>query len=171
MHFLPCLSLSLLLVSSAAAQTDTLPQPVTPVILTVGGHIAHFNTDTSDRREARLDQTLLDTLPRRTLITSTVVTDGSRTFEGFLMRDLLNRLEAQGSTVAATALNDYVIRIPFDDFYRYDVLVADTMDGRRLTPRDKGPLWIVYPRDTHDELQDIRYDYRWVWQLHRLEIQ
>jgi hypothetical protein len=44
------------------------------------------------------------------------------------------------------------------------------MDGERLLPRDKGPIWIVYPRDDFPELTDIRYDYRWVWQLTRLEI-
>lgn len=26
------------------------------------------------------------------------------------------------------------------------------------------------PRDDHAELQDLRYDYRWVWQLDHLEI-
>ena len=56
------------------------------------------------------------------------------------------------------------------DFERFDVLVATHMDGERLLPSDKGPLWIVYPRDAHTELQDIRYDYRWVWQLVELEV-
>ena len=37
-------------------------------------------------------------------------------------------------------------------------------------PDDKGPFWIVYPRDQHEVLQDIRYDYRWVWQLDSLQV-
>ena len=61
--------------------------------------------------------------------------------------------------------------LSFEDFERFDVLVATHMDGERLQPSDKGPLWIVYPRDHHQELQDIRYDYRWVWQLIRLDVQ
>ena len=86
------------------------------------------------------------------------------------MHDLLALLGAEGQTVTATAFNDYVIDIPMEDFERFDVVLAYRMDGQRLLPSDKGPLWIVYPRDQHDELQDIRYDYRWVWQLQRLDI-
>ncbi|MCI2394477.1 hypothetical protein [Aliiroseovarius sediminis] len=44
------------------------------------------------------------------------------------------------------------------------------MDDKALERSDKGPLWIVYPRDAHKELQDIRYDYRWVWQLSELAV-
>ena len=86
------------------------------------------------------------------------------------MRDLLEFVGADGKTVTANALNDYTIDIPMEDFVRYDVLVATHMDGERLQPSDKGPFWIVYPRDEYSDLQDIRYDYRWVWQLIQLKI-
>ncbi|WP_377046978.1 molybdopterin-dependent oxidoreductase [Roseibium salinum] len=99
------------------------------------------------------------------------MTDGPQHFEGFLMRDLLELVGAKGEIATAHALNDYVIDIPMSDFERFDVLVAMKMNGRRLTARDKGPLWIVYPRDDVGELQDIRYDYRWVWQLDSLTVQ
>ncbi|WP_099826497.1 molybdopterin-dependent oxidoreductase [Oceaniglobus indicus] len=112
----------------------------------------------------------LHDLPRVTLETSTVVTDGIHRFTGVLMRDLLAGVEADGDTVTATALNDYAVDIPVADFRDYDVIVAYAMDGTPLDRADKGPLWIVYPRDDHTALQDIRYDYRWVWQLARLDI-
>lgn len=113
----------------------------------------------------------LRALPTAALTTSTVVTDGTHDFRGFLMRDLLEQMDVKGSHVTATALNDYAVDIPLEDFYRFDVIVACRMDGKRLRRADKGPLWIVYPRDDHEALQDIRYDYRWVWQLHRLDAQ
>ena len=87
------------------------------------------------------------------------------------MRDLLALVGARSTTVTASALNDYVIDFAADEFERFDVLVAYEMDGEPLLPSDKGPLWIVYPRDQHAELQDIRYDYRWVWQLRRLDVE
>ncbi len=37
-----------------------------------------------------------------------------------------------------------------------------------LTRRDKGPLWLVYPRDNDAVLQDAKYDHRWAWQLSQL---
>ncbi|MEQ5801908.1 molybdopterin-dependent oxidoreductase [Halomonas sp. H10-9-1] len=144
-----------------------LPPPSGEVILTVSGAIGLTNVDD----EARLDAHMLAALPRERLTTHTSVTDGPQTFEGFLARDLLAALQAKGETVTARALNDYLTEIPAADFERYDVMLADTMNGERLTRRDKGPLWIVYPRDAHAELQDIRYDYRWVWQLRQLEIE
>ena len=132
-------------------------------ILQVTGHIAGDTVE--------LDRAALEALPSISMVTSTVVTDGQHNFTGFLMRDLLDQLEATGDHVTAVALNDYAVDIPMADFYDFDVIVAYHMDGQPLTRRDKGPLWIVYPRDDHQVLQDIRYDYRWVWQLHQLNVQ
>lgn len=144
----------------------SLPAPASRVVLGVRGAIANTNMDDA----ALFDMEMLKALPSFRLQTTTAVTDGVRRFDGFLMRDLLERVGAQGSTVTATALNDYAIDIDIEEFARFDVLVAYEMDGKPLLPNDKGPLWIVYPRDRHAELQDIRYDYRWVWQLRRLDI-
>jgi hypothetical protein len=114
---------------------------------------------------------MIQALPAHRLETSTVVTDGVQSFDGVLMRDLLAAAGAQGGSVTARALNDYAIEIPMSDFHDYDVVLALRMGGEDLTARDKGPLWIVYPRDDHAALQDIRYDYRWVWQLIHVEVQ
>lgn len=148
------------------AQEPALPAPTGKVVLTVSGNISKTNRGNL----AVFDDDMLGALPRTHLETTTVVTDGVKRFDGFLMRDLLAYVGADGGTVTAIALNDYVIDIPMEDFSRFDVLVATSMDGTRLLPSDKGPLWIVYPRDGHQELQDIRYDYRWVWQLIELDV-
>lgn len=140
-----------------------MPVAAGPVILEVTGQI-------TDGR-AVFDHAALADLPPAALDTSTVVTDGVHHFEGFLMRDLLDFLHADGEVVTAIALNDYRAEIPVSDFTDFDVLVAMKMDGAPLTRDDKGPLWIVYPRDAHSVLQDIRFDYRWVWQLSELHVE
>ncbi len=109
-------------------------------------------------------------LPPAELRTTTSVTQGVQHLEGVLMRDVLGLLNHSGDIVTLAALNGYEVRVPTADFLHFDVILAHSMNGRRLTPRNKGPWWIVYPRDDHEELQDIRYDTRWVWQLNRLEI-
>ncbi|WP_180978286.1 molybdopterin-dependent oxidoreductase [Halomonas urumqiensis] len=152
---------------SVIARADPLAEPQESPLLRISGNIERTNVGD----EAHFDRAMLERLPRRTLATSTVVTDGINHFEGFMLRDLLEWVGADGQRAIASALNDYEIDIPMADFHTFDVLLADTMDGDRLTVRDKGPLWIVYPRDDHAKLQDIRYDYRWVWQLNHLEIQ
>ena len=72
--------------------------------------------------------------------------------------------------VTAQALNDYQADIPLSDFADYDVIFAWSMDGQMLSRRDKGPLWIVYPRDSQAHLGEERYEHRWVWQLYRLTL-
>ena len=156
-----------MVLTGPAMASGPLPALSGEVLLTVGGNITFANVGD----EAQLDATMLASLPRQRMTTHTSVTDGPQTFEGIRVRDLLEALGAQGDRVVALALNDYRVTIPIDDFKTYEVLLADTMNGEQLTRRDKGPLWIVYPRDDHAELQDIRYDYRWVWQLYRLEIE
>jgi len=163
---LALIAMFLLTGSLLAAGEQELADPTDEILLKVDGQITHRNTDTG----AAFDREMIEALPPATLDTSTVVTDGVRRFNGFYMHDLLDTLGAEGETVVARAINDYQIEIPREDFERFDVVVATHMDGERLEPRDKGPLWIVYPRDDHSELQDLRYDYRWVWQLDHLEI-
>lgn len=153
---------------AAGLSADTpLPQPTGPVLLTVGGAISNTNGD----GVAEFDRAMLEALPQVHIDTHTSVTDGVHVFGGFLIRDLLAVVGAQGDTVVAKALNDYVIDFPVNAFDEFDIIAAHTMDGRPLVPSRKGPLWIVYPRDDFPELQDIRYDARWVWQLYRIEVE
>jgi hypothetical protein len=90
-------------------------------------------------------------------------------FDGVPLRAILERVGGKGSAIRASALNDYSIDIPWDDL-KYDPLVAMSADGQLLKVRDKGPLWIVYPRDDYSALRNNIHDSRWVWQLNRLQI-
>lgn len=166
------LCLLLGLAGSAVGQEMPAPTPAHPAlsasVLSISGLIGEAQAE----RTVHLEQTQLDQLPRHQLHTSTAVTDGVKRFDGVLVRDVLALVgvSSAAQTVDAYALNDYSVSVPLSDFYTFDVLLATHMDGAPLTPADKGPLWIVYPRDQHHRLQDIRYDYRWVWQLKSLHI-
>jgi hypothetical protein len=144
-----------------------LPLPSGPVLLEITGHIGHRNADGA----ARFDRQMLEALGTTTLRTSTAWTTGEAEFEGVLARDLLAAVGAEGTTVTATALNDYATAIPIEELRRYPVMLALKMNGEPLKIRDKGPVWIVYPRDQHKELQDSLVDKRWVWQLKGLYIE
>ena len=80
------------------------------------------------------------------------------------------RLFALGRTMLAENLAGKPLR---DGELRHDTIdaTATASGAHGLTPRDKGPVWIVYPRDNHGVLADIRYDMRWVWQLVALHVQ
>ncbi len=106
----------------------------------------------------------------QTVRTSTDWTDGVKAFRGPYVRDVLDAAGYRGETVTATALNDYSVEIPMADFERYPVVLAMEMDGEPLTRRDKGPLWIVYPRDEFAELATAETNAKWIWQLRSLEV-
>ncbi len=160
-------AMTMALVLPAAWAAEPLPAPEGPVILLVSGNIAVINTDEG----AAFDREMLQALGLTEIETSTPWTDGVPAFSGVLARTVLERVGAEGSTVMASALNDYTVEVPMEDFQNFDVLLATTMDGEEMKVSDKGPIWIVYPRDQHPELQDRRLHDRWVWQLKALRVQ
>ena len=148
----------------SAYPTETLAMPQGKVILTVSGKIDRTN----DSGQAQFDREMLEGIGTKRLETSTPWTEGVQSFEGILIGDLLDTIGADGDTVKAIALNDYVIDIPVSDFDRFEVLLALKMNGEYMRVRDKGPIWIVYPYDQHDELNEPGIKERAVWQLREL---
>lgn len=143
-----------------------LPKPSGEVLLTVTGAMTERNTEIG----SSFDRAMLEALGVVEIRTTTTWTDGIGHFRGILVSDLLDRIGASGEVAKALALNDYVVEIPTEDFYRYPVLLAFEMNGETLTIRDKGPLWIVYPKDDYAELEVLDTDRKMIWQLIELEI-
>ena len=150
----------------SASAAEPLPRPQGPVILTISGHIAQTNAP----GEAQFDRDMLEALGKAAYTTSSEVSAKPMAFEGVPLRAVLDRVGAQGTVMKATALNQYQIPIPLEDL-KFEPILAMKVDGKVITPRDKGPLWIAYPRDQFSVLQDVRYDARWVWQLRELHIE
>lgn len=157
----------LLVPTMTTATAGALPEPEGPVILTVAGKIANTNVG----NEAHFDMQMLKAMEQHDLHTTTPWTDGVQGFTGVLMRDLMETVGAYGENLRAVALNDYSYPIALADFHEYPVLLAHTQNGERLRIRDKGPLWIVYPRDQFTKLREKVVEPRMVWQLRRLVIQ
>lgn len=156
----------LFIVMAQPALSKEFPRPAGPVLLTVTGKIEKTNSD----GVALLDENILSTFREHRIETRTPWTDGIARFDGVLLSDVLAAVGASGSSLFAEAINGYRIELPISDAEKFGVLLAMRMDGKLLSRRDKGPLWIVYPRDSNAEIQDERYDSRWVWQLNKLEV-
>lgn len=123
------------------------------------------------RPEVRLTEEELRDLPQTTVRTSTEWTDGVVEFVGPLAREVAELVGVdEANTAHLVAANDYSVDVPLKDFFEYDVILAMFADGERLTRRDKGPLWLMYPLDEHEELQDPVYNPRMIWQLTTMEL-
>jgi hypothetical protein len=159
-------ALLLAVIVASPGRAAELARPTGPVILTVTGAIASTNAP----GRAEFDQAMLEALGTARLTTSTDWTDGKPVFDGVPAKKLLEAVGAKGKTISAIALNDYAVDIPIDDLTTYPVLLALRMNGQALTARDKGPIWIVYPRDDYPELRDPKINDRWIWQLKAFEV-
>ncbi|MBK5951737.1 oxidoreductase [Rhodobium orientis] len=152
--------------SGPAVATALEAKPTGTVILQVSGKISATNAGD----EAHFDLDMLKGMPAATFNTSTVWTDGENSFTGVPLKDLLATLGAHGRTLRATAINDYAVRIPVSDAVSPGPIVAYAMNGKSMSRRGKGPLWIVYPFDQHSRFQSETIYSRSIWQLDRLEV-
>jgi hypothetical protein len=173
MRALATATAALTLVFLAAAQPAadepkiSLAPPEGEVLLTITGAVDRANAPEG----ARLDLAALESLGLETLRTSTPWTEGTPVFKGVPVRAVLELVRARGDRVRAIAANDYSYEMPISDFRDYPVLLAVEMNGERLQMRDKGPIWMVYPIDQFDALQNRTTERKMVWQLKELRVE
>lgn len=146
------------------ARADSLATPKERPILTVSGKIRNFNQGDS----ALFDRAMLEALGMRSFETHTPWYDQKARFEGPLMTKVLDAVGAYGDTVQALALNDYATEIPTSDFSRFGTILALKRDDVYLNVREKGPLFVVYPYDSDNELKQQKYYGRSAWQVAQL---
>jgi len=155
----------LLCVSSGPVSAGPLPKPEGEVLLTASGAISETNVGAT----AAFDLEMLSELPETTYRTSTIWTDGEKTFTGVAMAELLDELGITTGTIRASAINDYTVEIPVESVTPSAPIVAYELDGAPMSRRQKGPLWIVYPFDSDPEFRTEVIYSRSIWQLDRLE--
>ncbi|QLI81782.1 molybdopterin-dependent oxidoreductase [Chitinibacter fontanus] len=143
------------LVSAAEASTA-------PTILTITGQVKSTET---------FSLTELDKLPQKKMTVQIPWYPEPQTFEGPLLRDVLKLAGAKGKLMKLQALNDYVIEVPMGDAEKYDVIIASRLNGKTMSVREKGPLFVMYPFDRHEELRKTDYFRRCAWQLKQITLE
>lgn len=150
----------------AQARAQTLPAPEGPVLLTVSGNIAVTNVGET----AQFDLSMLQALGETDVVTDTIWTPGSHRFTGVLLETLLAAVGAEGADVSATAINDYTVEIPRADATEDGPIIAYAMDGKPMSRRDKGPLWVIYPYASDPKYRTEVIYSRSIWQLDRVTV-
>ena len=154
------------LISLNATAARALEPAKGDVVLTVSGAIKNTNAGET----AEFDRAMLEAIGTVTFETETMWTEGVQTFTGVELSDLLSVLGVNGSQLRASAVNDYAVDIPTDDAVEGGPIVAFLRNGERMSLRDKGPLWIVYPYDSSPEYRTEVIFSRSIWQLDRIEV-
>lgn len=152
--------------SVLAAPAGTLADPSGPIVLIVTGDIVQTNHD----QAAAFDMAMLQAMPSVTIQTNTIWTSGEQSFTGVPLFDLLQGLGVDHGTLRAYAINDYGIEIPVSDAVPDGPILAYLNNGKPMSVREKGPLWIIYPYDTNPDYQSETIYSRSIWQLNRIEV-
>lgn len=156
-----------LALASGTLADKALPEPQGRVILTVDGNISETNRNGT----AEFDREMLQALDWREIETFTPFAEGKQAFAGVPLASLLERLGAEGQGLRAEALNDYIVTIPVEDAARRNVLLAMDLDGKAMSVRERGPIWVIYPSDTPTSEDRSAFVSFMVWQLRKLTVQ
>ena len=156
----------LLLPVTPAFAGASLANPTGRIILTVTGKISTTNAEGA----AQFDLELLEAMPKRETTAETPWYDGVRTFQGPLLSEVLKAVGANGSELRVRAINGYEATIPIEDVDAYPVILATRIDGKVLSVRDKGPIFVIYPFDLGPALYNEVYYERSVWQVENLDV-
>ena len=143
--------------------TEPIPRPGKSVVLTVVGATAG-NTASGN---IEFDIATLERIGLVRFTSKNRWYNEPMTYEGVLGSAFLDAVGVpdRATTIRATALNDYVVRIPIEDLRRWPVVLALKLNGKYMSIRDKGPIWIVYPNHVFEELGGPAHQGKWIWQL------
>lgn len=161
----PALALATLFSAAPLAAKD-LQSPSGEIILTVTGDIGATN----DGENAVFDVEMLREMGEVSFSTSTPWTEGVHEFTGIPLHVLTEALGVTGGSIKATAINDYAIDIPVSDAVEGGPILAYMQNGKAMSVRDKGPLWLIYPYDLDEDYQAELIYSRSIWQLVRLDV-
>ena len=123
---------------------------------------------------SRLNLAQLDALPQTTLtleLPETLGIQGTHSWQGVSLGELLKLSGSTGQSVRLQALNGYYVTLPVSDIERYNPLLAYRRAGNNLTIREKGPFILIYPFNEFKTLNQQLYINRSIWQVHEIYIE
>ncbi len=111
----------------------------------------------------------LAAMPQTTVRAITPWTEGVIEFEGVPFADVAARVGVSSGPVALTALNAYQITLDAGQIIADGGVLAMKMDGKTMSVRDKGPIWLVFPSEAHPELAATDNTHMWIWQVNAID--
>ena len=139
------------------------------VFVTISGKIGRTTNSANNAYEMSEREFLA--LPTSTVTTSTQWTPKSD-FAGPLLSKVLDEADAKGKKLRLVALDDFSVEVDADYLEKYGTILATSKDGVRLTIRDFGPIFVMYPRDSfREELDTPAATSYLVWQLCGIEVE
>lgn len=138
------------------------------VVLTISGNISKY-TDVS-KKIYEFHESDIAKLKVYQIDTVTTWTAKSL-FAGPLLRDVLVTVGAKGNSITTLALDKYKYTIPMSDLSNYSVILANSINGNKLTVATLGPFWVMYPLPTmKDDVKGLILDAKLSWQVYKIVV-
>jgi hypothetical protein len=158
--------LGVFFVTAGAARADHMSAPVGDVILTIKGQMTQTNTPDG----AEFDLDMLQKIGTISFSTSTPWTKGLQDFTGVPLNQLLTHIGATPASLSVSAINEYQVVVPASDAIDGGPILAWQQNGKLLSVREKGPLWLVYPFDAKSAYRTEEIHSRAVWQVVQIDL-
>ena len=170
-----CINVCITVLAILCLNTAYALEPVSGnVLLVIDGNIDKSNASRNNVPIAEFDRELLESMDSTTISTSTPWTgDDIAEFTGVRISTLPNKLgvSANDAVLRATGADDYWFELSDMDFDKYPIIVAFAKNGERMSVRELGPLWIIFPWDDFPELLTEKSKASSVWQLIELTVE
>ncbi|WP_245880124.1 molybdopterin-binding protein [Zobellella taiwanensis] len=140
-----------------------------PVILTITGNIRHQG-ESLEQLEFTLEQ--LQALPQRELTTAHLWAREPHRYLGPDLALLMETLfgHARITTLHLEGLNGYSVAVDWPALAPHQPILAWQENGKTMSRRDKGPLWLLLPFERLSEPQLSDFRHYMVWQLHKIRV-
>ena len=161
-----------------------LPSAEGQVVLTIVGNIEHTNRPAFDEFEdpfikyhervfekaAEFDLAMLEALGMQEIEVSYEAWPKSLNLSGPRLKDVLEAVGAQPTTLTTIALDGFAVELTSDDLDREEWIVAIKLDGHYLDIGKRGPAWVVFhPGD--DGTITAEEEGSWPWAAFFIELQ
>jgi hypothetical protein len=121
-----------------------------------------------DQAATLFDAEALAGLPVRRIEADFPVAAAPRTFSGPSLADVLAASGARGASVRLTAFDGYQVEVSADMIARHRPILATHVEGEALPVGGLGPVMLVWPRPSDDQLAEMNDDL-WPWGVFAIE--
>jgi hypothetical protein len=145
-----------------------IPPPTADPVLTISGNFSNKNSGDT----LVLDLPTIEKLGTVRYAVTDPFENKKITYTGVLMSDLLNAIGAapNATTIHMVALDDFIAEIKVADLKRWPVLLATRADGELMSVEKGGPTRIIFPYDTHPDIDRVSYRDLWIWNIKTMEL-
>lgn len=160
------------IVTNADNMTSTPPYPPIPQPAGNLDKTLILNTDPSTRcgaKELVFSAKQLAELPQKTFKTKHTWAAEAQEFTGPLLADVVKLICPSAREIYLRSLDQYSVMVNLPKVAKYEAILALKIDGKPLTIREKGPIWVMINTDGYN-LPLRSLDVMLVWQLYYIRV-